>query len=141
MSTALVPLAEIPAMTLCSVCPDPGRCCRKFNFLTSTDEGKSYHERTYWKDEIAADIRAMREYGFPFELLEIKNTYQDEETGRDYVTAWFHCPKVTPDGRCSIYLDRPKLCRTFIPGNGGQLCAFPLIKPEDIVIPDHEHAG
>lgn len=103
-------------MLLCSVCPAPGSCCKHFNLLLGET-----HAFTTWKDEgIAAAIAEVSARGLPYTVDEICNEYV-AEGGRVYVSWWFSCDKVTPEGRCSIYNERPNVCRIFLPGTN-ELC-------------------
>lgn len=113
MTTALVQIGDIPAMTLCAICPKPGNCCAGFGL---------YPTFTFWLDRWrtdAKDYATARD--FPFEA-QIDQTYTDPETGREYVTVKWNCPRLV-DGRCSIYETRPQLCRDYIPGSCG-ICVF-----------------
>lgn len=95
-------------MSLCDKCWSPGACCKGFVL-----SGVDHQETTFWLDEdVNAQIAA---HGFPFELSSITKEYKDDETGRPYGTIVVSCPKLDADGRCSIYEDRPALCRDFEP--------------------------
>jgi Fe-S-cluster containining protein len=99
--------------SFCSICPDPGHCCRSF-----------YFHKSYWKDEgLAAAQKNLTDWGNPFIITGWQpKTYKDEN-GREYAEVICTCPKVTPQGLCSIYEDRPRTCRIFAAGSD-PLCVF-----------------
>lgn len=110
-------------MHLCSVCPEPGHCCRRF------DLSRGGQQIVYWKDTWEQDYQAdFAENKYPFVATGIREEYSvqdqsDPDFGKQYVSLWYSCPKVTSEGRCSIYKNRPMLCRTFLPGSSA-LCVF-----------------
>jgi Fe-S-cluster containining protein len=80
-------------------------------------------ELTFWADTWRADaIEKLKTIGAPYEPLEVHSTYKTPE-GEEYVTLYYRCPKLTDAGRCSIYDDRPSICREFVPASN-QLCVF-----------------
>lgn len=99
-------------MSLCNVCPDPGRCCRRFSLgtiLSDPSDGPDGARRAL--TQRAGEV-------LPFEPLE--PNWPEEP-----LTPWFWtCPKVTAEGRCSIYETRPHSpCRVYEPAEDG-LCVF-----------------
>lgn len=99
--------------SFCSICPEPGRCCRWFHF-----------SKTYWKDEgLEAVQQNLIEHNYPFIVEKWSNQAFKAEDGREYGTVMCSCPKVTSDGRCSIYNERPRTCRVYAPGSD-YLCVF-----------------
>lgn len=99
--------------SFCSICPDPGHCCRKF-----------YFHRSYWKDEgLEAAQRDLIHWNNPFVVLDWQPQTYTDDTGRDYAHLICSCPKVTAEGKCSIYKDRPRTCRIFAAGSD-PLCVF-----------------
>src|SRR4051812_27469125 len=100
MSTALVRIGAIPAMGLCSICPEPGHCCKRFT-LSWLPFGLAN-----WKAEAS---QRLREWGLPFipvEIREVSGLGADEKAD-----LYYGCPKLTPEGRCGIYEFRPEPCR------------------------------
>jgi Fe-S-cluster containining protein len=94
----------------CATCPKPGACCSGFRLVDIDGEA-----RTFWAyNWRQAATQKMAEEGLPFLPLEAGHRYK-EKGGRAWVYPSFTCPKLGPDGRCTIYADRPKLCRIFIP--------------------------
>ena len=101
------------AYIACTFCTDPGRCCREFGL-----------GRSFWEEDTEEDVRKwLDEEELPFEPLRSGTTkYVDDETGKRYVTWLYDCPKLE-DGRCSIYEDRPYMCKKYQPARDG-LCVF-----------------
>jgi Fe-S-cluster containining protein len=113
--------SSVSQMQLCGICPDPGRCCRKM-VLSSGAQAL-----TYWKDGWEDAARAdMQRRGLPFEPLAIAEEYADSE-GIAYVSVFMTCPELLPNGRCGIYEDRPRVCRSYVPASD-RLCVFPLME-------------
>lgn len=113
MSKNLPILRRDATQSFCSICPDPGHCCRKFH----------YHY-TAWVDEgIEAVQQEFIDDGLPFIVEKFVEPYFKDPSGREYSTLMCSCPKVTPAGLCSIYADRPPVCRKFAAGSD-PLCVF-----------------
>lgn len=91
---------------LCETCLSPGACCTDL-FLSSVhgnsevDSPMSFDRAEHW---------AMRER-LPFRPL---------AQNPDGKWRWW-CTALTPEGRCSVYEDRPALCRSYSAGKDG-LC-------------------
>lgn len=104
--------------TLCSICPDPGKCCR--NFLLSRNNGD---QLTFWAETWREDAHAELDLRkLPFRIDRIEST-SITASFREYVTLRYSCGHLTADGRCGIYEDRPDTCRLYTPGTS-DLCAF-----------------
>jgi Fe-S-cluster containining protein len=104
-------------MNLCQMCPKPGSCCR--GFVLSDDDG----DITFWKSSWREDtVKAMEKWGLPFRPAEINEEFVEGD-GDPYVTVKLDCPKLSSDGRCTIYNERPEACRNFVPGSD-TLCVF-----------------
>lgn len=113
MSNRNLPVLRAEATAvLCTICPDPGRCCRWFCF-----------HKSFWTDLglASAQLRLVAE-NIPFIIEEWSETNKDEN-GREYANVMCSCPKVTAEGLCSIYEDRPATCRRYAPGSD-RLCVF-----------------
>lgn len=93
-------------MTLCDKCFAPGQCCKN---LTLSRNGKAW---TVWQGDADA---AMERRGLPFRSLEVIGQWSDAE-GTWEEHSWY-CPKLGEDGRCTIYEDRPDICRNYKPGS------------------------
>lgn len=113
MGTSLPILRTQHAATLCSVCPEPGHCCKRFYLGPKRLEGTLEEAQQY------IDGR-----GFPFTALGFvtRSTCPLDET-RNLSEIVCTCPKLTPEGLCSIYESRPALCRNYQPGSD-PLCIF-----------------
>lgn len=107
------------------MCPEPGHCCRAFNLANK--DGPV----TVWLDSpelSAADFLGGRRYPFVYlgtyglQDSGFEDSYKAAD-GREYAVAKFGCPKVSDEGRCTIYKDRPHLCRDFTPASTA-LCVF-----------------
>jgi Fe-S-cluster containining protein len=73
---------------------------------------------TFWKVSAIDDAtRELYRLGIPFSIRGIAATYLDEESGCDYVTLWYTCQLLLPNGRCGSYENRPDLCRNFEEGS------------------------
>lgn len=99
--------------SFCAICPDPGHCCRKF-----------YFHRTYWKDEgLDAAQSELNSWNSPFIIKDWQPQTFKADSGREYAGVICSCSKVTAEGRCSIYENRPRTCRVFAAGSD-PLCVF-----------------
>jgi len=113
-----------PAMSLCGICPKPGACCKDFTIS----------KITYWIDEgLEAAQKDFADRGLPFQVIGWRReTWKsDEDDGREYGEARCDCPKLTADGRCSIYSTRPKTCSNYEPASDG-LCVMHGILKMDV---------
>lgn len=117
MSTLLPVLySQPPQMSLCSICPEPGRCCKQFCLPSAP----SFWEKS-WREDAQ---KWLDENELPYAPhSRSQHACTDPETGDEYVLVWFGCNHVTPDGRCGIYETRPDTCRIFVPASD-PLCAF-----------------
>ncbi|MBV8060791.1 MAG: YkgJ family cysteine cluster protein [Alphaproteobacteria bacterium] len=105
----------------CDTCRKSGNCCKGFilNFPVNAER---------WKDE-ASDW--MKAYDLPFEPVRAIPSFDfDGKVGVVY-----DCTKIGSDGRCTIYEDRPHLCRIYEPGQDGICAEFvPSFKNIPIVV-------
>lgn len=104
-------------MSLCDTCAQPGHCCRKFDLSSSRGEVlvPEYEEPTNILSWVSSE-------DLPFVPLERK------VAGAEASTWWWTCPKLTSEGRCSIYDERPGICRQFEAGSD-PLCVH-YVAPE-----------
>ncbi len=114
-------------MTLCSICPTPGACCKGF-VLSHIPTGKDESGRQpllFWRSTWRKDAAAwLADRGLDFIPSKIAETYREEESGKPYVSVRFNCSHLTTGGRCGIYETRPNVCRQYLPTfSAGQ---FPL---------------
>ena len=103
-------------MSACDTCIKPGACCHDFA-LNGRDGGLYFNEGNW---QVEAEEK-MAFYGMPFKPLRVDPMFQDAHPG--LVSLRFTCPKVTPEGRCSIYETRPQLCRDYAAGSD-KLCVM-----------------
>ena len=96
--------------SLCDKCFAPGQCCKRIHLKRN---GQSW---TVWKGKANS---SMKKHGLPFRSLEVTGEWSDED-GTWQEHTWY-CPKLGDDGRCTIYEDRPDICRNFEP-RMDQLC-------------------
>lgn len=91
----------------CDSCRRPGACCRGFvlNFTVPMD------------DWYAAAMRQLDAHGIDYFVP--RRPRSDVATVHsDIATAvMFDCSRLGPDGRCTDYENRPKLCRVFEAGS------------------------
>jgi Fe-S-cluster containining protein len=100
----------------CDTCSKPGACCNDF-FLNGRSGALRFSKEGWeWRAAEHMDMLQM-----PFIPLRI--VPNDEGDERDTAAVRFTCPKVTPEGRCSIYETRPQLCRDYAPGQD-RLCVM-----------------
>src|SRR6185437_5785255 len=122
MSTLLPVLySETPQNHLCGVCPKPGSCCHDFYLFNDQLSGSYWEEEWPEKAQHEMDIRDL-----PFVPLRLVLIETDPKSGKRYGVGKFTCPKLTVEGRCSIYATRPITCSTYQAGSS-DLCCF--IKP------------
>lgn len=112
--------AGLPALPMCEVCPDPGRCCRKLHL------NEVYPDKTsalaFWR-ESGTPLHAlvlMASWGFPFMPVE---AHEFEVDGKPARTFSYSCGELRVDGRCGVYEDRPQLCRDYAPGQDA-MCVY-----------------
>ncbi len=101
-------------MSLCDHCYSPGTCCKSLTLSggpDSEDRAAMESGRPTYSDA----LNFARKNGLPFTPL------VPEQVQPGWWFWRYSCPKVTPDGRCSIYDVRPQLCRDFEPESDG-LC-------------------
>jgi len=117
--TSLVVLQDKPSMSLCWVCPKPGAWCTRFTLSGGPDTDQPVFWINNWREDALAYAQRNK---FPFVPIGIAQTWTDDVDG-EYMTPYWSCPKVSSDGRCTIYAERPTLCREFEPGSCA-LCVF-----------------
>jgi Fe-S-cluster containining protein len=101
-------------ISLCDVCRNPGRCCKR---MTLTKGGDTL---TFWDNEDV--IAGLRDLGLPFVPLEKIGSFTNEQA-QSYSWYWYGCPLLQPDGRCGDYLNRPPVCRAYVAGSN-PLCGL-----------------
>ena len=98
-------------LDLCGNCGDPGMCCRRIKLHAGDTDclngSATRLDALVWLATIRHPDPWMSNAGLPF-LPE----YRDPTDERWVLS----CPRLTPEGRCGDYENRPNLCRAFIPG-------------------------
>src|ERR1700730_13625623 len=120
MSEFIILAQDRPEMTLCSICPDPGHCCRNFDSTL-----------VYWDDADPEEVKRYMEFvaGEPMPWIPLgPGPRKFDQQGRKYSHWKFDCPKLDAHGRCTIYASRPRACRSLVPGSVG-VCVFSKIPP------------
>lgn len=86
-------------LTLCDKCFAPGACCKGF----ALESGNFC--RSMSSNQVMA---FLKDHNSPFVPVVMR-----EDDG-----IWlFECTKLSPEGRCTIYKDRPRACRGLIPAS------------------------
>ena len=98
--------------SLCDARSKPGQCCKDFNLGGGT----------FWIDGDYTVQKFLNDNNLPFEPR-MTGEYKDDVSGDMYASYTYSCPKLTDDGRCSIYANRPDLCRRYKPGQDA-LCVY-----------------
>src|ERR1044072_8805943 len=112
-------------MSMCDNCFQPGECCKSLFLRENNGE-----PIVFWEGE-DKDLMAAR--GLPFELAEIHERWVDDD-GRPFVTAVWNCPKLDPaTGRCTIYENRPLVCRSYEPGQDALCVHFQPLENSELV--------
>jgi len=112
-------------MSACDTCAKPGACCTDM-FLSSTYwNGMIYAE--YWPGDAVRHLDAAMP-GHPFiplrlEIREPGTPGHNPTANRPYGAARWACTRLTPEGRCGDYENRPNLCKAYEPLSDG-LCAM-----------------
>ena len=90
--------------SLCDSCPKPGICCKKFVLDISNPPWAFTNV-----DNKLTVLKRLKQYNLPFVPI-----------GKSKYKWVFSCPKLKYR-RCSIYLNRPLLCKKYKAGTGS-LC-------------------
>jgi hypothetical protein len=111
----------------CNRCIAPGTCCKSLPLSTQFPMGSTHESVQLY----------MTENGMPFIPLRrlcVYNGSRENGTGQHWYEQWlFTCPKVTSDGRCSIYEDRPHTCIIYEPGVDAMCVHMRLPNGEPII--------
>ena len=89
-------------------------CCRAFPLNHFWRAGTTLKTIRAWLRKNKFSFRPLRRYTqwVGTDVVEGTNV-----TGVLMEQWLFSCPKLGPNGRCTIYKDRPELCKTYEPGN------------------------
>jgi Fe-S-cluster containining protein len=108
------------AESLCDRCISPGACCKKI-FLSGGGPSASGHRISDPMSFERAERMALEKGLWMF------HPAHQQENG----TWQFSCSALDRNGRCSIYAERPDLCRRYRPGQDG-LCVHYWPDPHTI---------
>lgn len=98
---------------ICARCIEPGHCCKRFHLSTGKAADPNFWEPFTCWDHLEA--RHSVEHFKPVERIGQWTAEDGLEGGRTY-SAWaWSCTALGADGRCTIYNDRPDLCRRYEP--------------------------
>lgn len=107
---------------LCGNCSDPGMCCREIRLYSRNDRAFGDAATVLEAYVALATVVHADEWMFDTGLPFVPER-------RDPDGTWvMSCPRLTPEGRCGDYENRPRLCRTFTPGNDWP-CAMRKTEP------------
>ena len=103
-------------MSLCDICFAPGQCCKRLH-LTTMGGGAI----TVWDDKDPVETLTELQGPHQFFPIEKTGTWEDnvcsDEDQRLYSAFIWGCSALGPDGRCTIYEDRPQVCRDYAPAS------------------------
>src|ERR1035437_2842273 len=99
-------MAEPKENPTCDDCKERGRCCKEFKLSDSDAPPWAFTT----KDSKKTVENRLKKAHLPFVPARKHKHYW-----------WFSCPKIGSDGKCTIYPERPKVCRDFKVG-GNVLC-------------------
>lgn len=87
-------------MTVCDSCRKPGHCCRDFvlNVPIQLDNWEEYA------------TQRMAELGLPFEPVRLASPGASSNPAYQ---VRYSCPRLSPDGRCTDYENRPQVCKIY----------------------------
>lgn len=122
MTARVIPVIPFDtwAAAICTRCVEPGHCCKRFHL----NGGEQREPWVFWDDDEDGPVLAP-----PLPFVAVERFWQwtvesGPDTGRTYSEWWWTCPKLdSSSGRCTIYADRPDLCRRYEPLEDG-LCAM-----------------
>lgn len=96
-------------MSLCDTCHSPGACCKSL-YLTGGNSRDGYFDGLNMSRDEAEDL--AQRYALPFVPLHTEMRHEADGAPKGWAWRW-SCPELTPEGRCSIYANRPDLCRRY----------------------------
>lgn len=112
-------------MNVCSKCNSNGGCCRGF-------------ELTYLGEDIERYFRALLSIEidhFIPKTITLKEIISATEVKETTKLIWY-CTKLDGNGKCSIYENRPQLCKDYIPMSDG-LCSVKHLRGIPIFVEKH----
>lgn len=111
--------------SLCGTCRDPGACCRSIQipreFLPGTTRKEVERHLKDGTTNIPGQVLNLSDpRPLPFTPLREATCIGPETGYSKEITSvkWVYtCPMVTDEGRCSIYENRPEICKLYEPGS------------------------
>lgn len=110
-------------MSLCDQCTKPGNCCKELVLTSNNFNGNVWAEN--WKQQ-AIDAVSQHIENSPFVPIRLRlaeGESRDPAAKAPYGTVLWSCTRLTPEGRCGDYENRPQLCREYEAGSD-RLCAM-----------------
>lgn len=105
-------------MSRCNTCSKPGHCCKGFVLNIDLDRA----------DPAGSAERALSNHGLgymyyveQFKADAISDLSGDAFEDETRIRGRFNCTRLGDDGRCTVYAQRPQLCRSYQPLHDG-LC-------------------
>ncbi|MFM0165751.1 YkgJ family cysteine cluster protein [Paraburkholderia sediminicola] len=98
-------------MSACDTCPKPGSCCTDFALNIGL------FQKDTWKEAAQEKLNSVGlPFFFPKRLaVEGRETAGGPVDVDGKVMIRYGCSRLTPDGRCGDYDNRPKLCHSYQP--------------------------
>lgn len=87
----------------CDTCRSPGSCCKEFMI-------SGHYDKDTWEEDIKQKFEF---HNLPF--VPVRAERHHSWGLDDPVIVVASCTKLTPEGRCSIYENRPQLCKNYQP--------------------------
>lgn len=118
----------VPLIT-CARCVAPGTYCKALPLSKHFPLGSTHNS-------IAVEMAEIGEPFIPIRRLHVLNGCENADgTGSHWYELWlFTCPKLTKEGRCSIYDERPYACRVYEPGVDA-MCVHMLMPNGQPILP------
>jgi Fe-S-cluster containining protein len=106
-------------MSACDTCPKPGACCTDFHLNIG-----SFPKDTWKEDAQEKLISVGLPFFFPKRLaVEGRETADQPVEANGLVLIRYGCTRLTPEGRCGDYENRPQLCHSYQP-KSDSLCVL-----------------
>jgi len=109
--------------SMCDSCMSPGACCKSLHLRGG------YAEDGHRLGDGPMSFERAEHLALKNGLWMMRPLYQDENGWR------WSCTALGRDGRCTIYEDRPDLCRRYLPGEDG-LCVHYWPGEPELTMPE-----
>lgn len=121
---------ELPIIS-CTRCVAPGTCCKAFPLSNEFPLGITPDQLREWLKEQGLPFEPLRRYHYG---VNSKNPWE-ENSPLQWKEQWqFSCTKLGTDGRCTIYDERPNLCKVYTAGND-HMCVHMRLPDGNPIIP------